>query len=290
MAKVLLRQVFRQGDARTLHDLELDTREISIGSASENTLTLSGAGMLPRHARIKLGRRPSVRSLDGGALQVNGEDRRKCRLSPGDRIGLGGNLLTLLDPPPGFDFALMVEQEAGAAARASEFTQPAVSDGVPWSLPRSLLWTVVVTLVLAFLAPGLARYLERAEEEAAGTRLEALWSTGPLHPAHQAAAGDDCATCHGGAFARIDDSACRSCHDTTGAHARPAVLAHREQEEGACKGCHEEHQGQDQLVDTQGFACAGCHETGRLGAGHPAFTDYPRPQRPQIIFDHQAHL
>ena len=90
-------------------DTELSGDVITIGSAPDRDIQLLGRGVAADHAAIRRSAGTLGIAARGGALlQINGIARSAAALSTGDTIDVGGNVITMLPPPSGFDLALAV--------------------------------------------------------------------------------------------------------------------------------------------------------------------------------------
>jgi predicted CXXCH cytochrome family protein len=150
------------------------------------------------------------------------------------------------------------------------------------------------------------------------------WNPGELSNPHRFFA-QNCSTCHRGAFARVPDTACVTCHADVGNHLEANVDLGRSREDLAatrCAECHEEHRGLGAMVIRADALCTDCHaslETSapkagvrnvtRYPTGHPQFratvvADAAKPSfarmtlggdpkpvdRSNLVFSHAAHL
>jgi hypothetical protein len=262
---VLLREIREQSGAQELHDTELSVAELSIGSASNQSVQLLGQDVAPRHAIIKLTSTGAViECLRGQRITVDGEPRSSGSLQSGAVIELGGHQLTLVRAPLGFDLALEVRRNTNVAA--SEFEGAFRTDlDQTWLSKRFAAWVLAVATVLVFgLGPLLVVLLRSDDVEQASPQFmpsDGLWSSGPLTPAHQLAAGDRCDVCHQKLFERVQDNACQSCHETTHDHIPAATLAHTSLEPTErCATCHREHKEPASfLVSRDDSGCTECH-------------------------------
>ena len=113
MSSVLIRRSVIRGDARTYHDLELDTSKVTIGADADNTIQLSGEGLERWHAAIVVARNGTaqLRGIGKHKVSINGELLRRSAISAGDEITLGENIIRVLPPPPGFTLALQFDSD-----------------------------------------------------------------------------------------------------------------------------------------------------------------------------------
>jgi len=114
-------------------DTELTGDVITIGSAPDRDIQLLGRGVAADHAVIRRsGGTLGIVARGGTLLQINGIARSAAPLSSGDTIDIGGNIITMLPPPAGFDLALAVQPNAdvkGSAAKTLKAGELWWSDG-----------------------------------------------------------------------------------------------------------------------------------------------------------------
>ena len=225
----------------------------------------------------------------GLTVDVGNKAVSSAKLSIGDSFAIGDNRITLLEAPGGFDVALQIEFEQDVDASTFEGAfRTDLRQG--WFSPRPAAWILsLAVIVLGFAVPWLlASYT--ADDAAIRSFLpdDALWTSGPLHDAHELAAGDNCRACHVEFFQRVQDTACLDCHTTiqdhvamdatgAGANAEPAPR---------CATCHREHNEPDpHLIISADALCTDCHaspDSAEMTAGtapvsgfsledHPAF-------------------
>lgn len=266
--KFLIRFITRNPAGGVEHrDKFVDAPAITIGRATDQTLHLRDKRVRLQHAKIEPQAGDihiTTSALSGVA--VNGRSQRDARLVPGDIVEIGSNVLHIIEPENGADFALTFElsSEASGAHFVSDWSNAATGIG-GWS-KRRLSWTIAgVVLLLALVLPGLHILNQR------------VWMAGPIHSAH-ASIGDDCGSCHVTPFERVPDAACIECHtvDRHVASTTEAVLG-----ANRCASCHLEHNEPPQLVKQHQGLCADCHADLPAGSAlepaadfldaHPAF-------------------
>lgn len=265
----LIRRVTGRGrESLEYRDVELVTDRLTIGSAADQGVTLTGADIESHHATVSLkpGGKLELRAASSTAsLTVNGEEQRQAVLKPGDEIGIGANRLVILPDQPGFELAVQVE-----AARSGDEAE--VSTGAfikqraqyTWISKRGLAWILSLTvLVFALLIP-----LAGLMDEDVNTVLrdshflpsDNAWSTGPLAGAHRTPdIATECEACHLKAFEQVPNRACHACHDNIRHHVSSdseyqAALTDRQ-----CQSCHKEHKEPGQIVRRDQGLCNDCH-------------------------------
>ena len=241
------------------HDKVVDTRVITIGRATDQVLHLKDKRSRLQHAVIEEksgGIHISTSALAG--VTVNGKTRRDARLSVGDVIEVGANILRVVEPPPEVDFAITFE--LNAEARSEDLAQDwsAASAAVTELSKRKLSWyAVVAVLVLALLIPGAGLLHPSIASFLRSSFLpdDGLWLAGPVHSKH-AGTGSECENCHATLFTRVQDGACLACH-TADRHVNDASQAVLGQQR--CASCHLEHNEPPSLIKRHQGLCAGCH-------------------------------
>jgi predicted CXXCH cytochrome family protein len=259
--QVLLRtRRIRTDGVDEYHDTQIDAAALTLGSAPDRAVQLIGPSIAPQHARIRC--TDGAARIDcsrGGHVLVNGRTVRAAPVEVGDRIEIDGHILVRVAAPAGFDLAL--EVTPNAAVQTSDFAGAFCTDLTQtWLSKRRAAWVLfVVILTLALLAPLTTLVWDGGEAHRPWLPADASWSTGPLHPAHQLAIGNDCTACHAVPFQRVADAQCSACHERVNAHvdATPALqagLVHTR-----CATCHQEHNEPAQLVTTAKTLCTDCH-------------------------------
>jgi predicted CXXCH cytochrome family protein len=287
--KFLLRFITRNAAGGVeYHDKLLETAAVTIGRATDQTLHLRDKRVRLQHARIEP-QAGAVHITTGtsSGVTVNGRSQTDARLLVGDVIEIGSNILHIIAPERGADFALSFELRADASAEhfIADWSSPA-SGLAGWS-KRRLSWGIAASVLLAAVVLPSANLLSKSVLQA-----------GPIHAAH-AAIGTDCSNCHVQPFQRVPDAACTECHTVARHVTAPAadVL-------GAirCASCHLEHNEPPQLVNQHQALCADCHADPDAASGleraadfldaHPAFSvNLAQPaNETNLLFDHATHL
>jgi hypothetical protein len=267
----LLREIGRGSDGTTEYrDLEVSAPRITIGSAPDRNIQLLGENVAPEHAELKLRSANEIELVcrRGSTVGINGEEATSATLSAGDRVQIGGNTVTVFEPPAGFDAGLEIARDANVDASAFERAFRTDLNQI-WLSKRAAAWTLsIAILVLGFAVPFAASQLDgRALAKLPLVPDDALWSSGPLIPAHELAVGDDCSVCHRAPFQRVQDDACLACHERIEDHVDPHTLAGSTALEPTtldptdrCAACHREHNEPDpHIVIRADAACTDCH-------------------------------
>ena len=276
-----------------------------------------------------------IERLGDSLLHVNGETTDARLVGPGDEIRIGPYKIVLSEPPQGIDAALSVEfvQPLGDSLQRLMTGSRIGLDQTGLSKRRAS-WVLFVVLTIVGLGVPIALYsvegpVKQSTSSPAGggsTFLSIVWNPGQLSNPHRYFARH-CATCHRAAFARVEDSACLTCHSGIGNHIQSATEGdagpvHRHLQATRCAECHKEHRGLQSLVIREGALCVGCHrslaetvpkaeirEVRGFPGGHPQFrvtlvsdavkknvervdlgSDSKPADRPNLVFSHVAHL
>jgi predicted CXXCH cytochrome family protein len=260
---VLLRELREGPDGIPEYDdTEVSGDELTIGSGADQRIQLLGRAVAAQQAVIRRsGAWLELTSLSD-RVRVNLKRVGTAKLSIGDVISIGGHQLTIAAPPAGFDIA--IELRRNESVDASEFESAFRTDlQQTWLGKRKFAWaTVAVLLTAGLLIPLVAVMMHRADRPVmAFMPSDALWTSGPLSPAHQQAIGQRCDACHRSLFERVQDNACKDCHQTLHDHVTPEHLALTELDAtGRCATCHREHnEPATYLVNSGDGLCVSCH-------------------------------
>jgi predicted CXXCH cytochrome family protein len=280
---------------------------LTLGRGTDQVLHLKDRRVALEHARI-------LRRADGILLtsraatgvMVNGAPARDVRLVPGDVVEIGANVLTVIEPPAGFDLAFTFALASGAAEE--EIALPArqlrlADTALGKRRPSWLLFGLVLIACLILPASGMLSKGWQAGLRKTPFADDRLWSSGPLALVHQNVALR-CETCHERPFIRVRDSACLGCHGATLKRHAEAHGVRADLEGRRCATCHAEHNEPAMLVRRDDSLCAACHadihrtvgpaartELGNASdflIGHPEFRVEAKPSH--LKFPHDVHL
>ena len=259
------------------YDKIVDDPTITIGRATDQVLHLKDRRARLQHARIEPRNGDvhiSTRAIAG--VTVNGRSKRDAKLQNGDVIEVGSNILTVIEAPPGFDFAMTFELSGDAASDelASQFDSLRLSR-TSWS-KRRLSWVMIsIVLVCALIVPAAGLLHPGVAGVLRNVPLlpdDGLWQAGPIHNKHSQSS-TECQHCHTEAFRRVKDVACLECHDAnrhvSSSSAAEAVLGIER-----CGSCHLEHNEPPGLVKRHQGLCADCHSSLTADAGLERATDF----------------
>jgi len=254
----------------------LNVRRLTIGSATDQALHLSVAGVDPRHAHITAtgDGRLLLSVLSPKGVIVNTRKMRRASLWPGDQLRIGRAvisverplsaqvfLLKIAEPPPEDD----EEEEEAAAGR--------VDGGLSisfWS------WTLTIGVTILFLAiPLTGTMVPKVGQVLRASVLlpsDSLWNPGPLHAAHQSI-GTDCNACHKDPFVAVRDQECATCHAEVQHHVDVRTADVSLFEGDHCTSCHKEHKQPAALVENDPRLCTDCHAHLERLKPHPGAED-----------------
>ncbi len=225
------------------HDRNVDAPAITIGRSTDQVLHLRDRRARLQHAVIapKDGAVQITTSAMAG-VTVNGKSQRSVGLAVDDVIEVGANIIRVISPPDGCDFAISFELAADADGEhlMSRWSTP--TSGIGGWGKRKIAWSLVTIVLLAGFAIPFLMFND-------------FLLAGPVSSVHASIAGD-CRSCHSALFKRVPDEACAVCH-TVQRHTienQHAVLG-----ETRCASCHLEHNEPPQLVNQHQDLCAECH-------------------------------
>ncbi len=210
---------------RQFREVIIQTRQLTIGRASDQHLQIADKKVFPNHAVIRAGRGREgavvVEALTPAGVTVNGKTRVVCTLNPGDEIRLGLAIMVVEPTQKGAPFTLrfrMAEQESDRLDRLHVLS---LSDsGLSkrfWSL--LLASGIAAIFLIVPMAAALYQPLRPLLRASAIVPNDSLWSPGPLHAAHQFI-GSDCNACHTSPFEPIENVQCTNCHTAVEHHVR----------------------------------------------------------------------
>jgi hypothetical protein len=256
--QILIREITTASDGSSeFRDRDFDGDNLTIGSAPDSAIQIIGHGVVGLHATLtKSGNALALRCERGTKVQIgDAPEVSKAKLEVGATINIAGNRLTLIDAPGGFDAAITVE--ANTDVEASDFEAAFVTDlEQTWLGKRSPAWWLVLAVVaLGLLIPW---YLPR--DNVPELMSDALWSSGPLLPAHTVAIGNDCRACHDQPFQQVRDAQCVTCHTSMADHAVEPLSGQVGLDKVRCATCHKEHNEPIHMTITADTLCSDCHE------------------------------
>ena len=120
------------------NDKIIDTAAVTIGRATDQILHLRDKRVRLQHARIEAeagGARLTTGTLSG--VTVNGRSQSDARLVAGDVVEIGSNVLTVIAPERGADFAFSFELRSDANAEHFVANWSSATSGLAgWRLRR----------------------------------------------------------------------------------------------------------------------------------------------------------
>ena len=191
--QVLVRLVRRRPDSvQEEQDSDLESAQVTVGSAADRDIQLLGAGIAADHAVItRSGRDVTITARRDAELLVNGTSCRSARLSPDSVVEIGAHRLALIEAPQGFDLAIRVE--LSSAVRAADFERAFRTDLTgTWLSQRSASWILFLLVVMFGFAMPFATALMTRPGHPLSNHADVFWSTGPLTPTHAQATHNNC--------------------------------------------------------------------------------------------------
>ena len=152
---------------------------------------------------------------------------------------------------------------------------------------RMVPWIAGLIVVTGVVVPLVSRSLP---VEMPAIASDQIWSTGPLHLAHEDATGGECSVCHASGFQRVPDTTCLNCHNREPHdHATATGFQSAGEERARCATCHAEHEEPESLISSSDLQCRSCHQDQAFPEGHEPFGTWPHVGRTSVVFDHSAH-
>lgn len=272
--QILIRQrLANQGNQEFL-DTPLSAATLQVGAGAHCDVLWLGERIAAEHFTLASnGQQIELRCARGVSVTIAGKATRQAFLNPGDEVNVEGNRLRVIAPPSGFDAAFEVayNEQADPALFERAYRTDLTAT---WLSSRSAAWTLAILIAAIALAIPLFN-AKTAPQSLAAEWLPSvrMWSSGPLHEAHQLVIGDDCGACHVKLFERVPDTQCLTCHavsdhllDSSG-QPRPLTAGagtFHGAESGAqrCATCHQEHNEPAHLVLSNSAQCTDCHDEG----------------------------
>ncbi|RIL10625.1 MAG: hypothetical protein DCC75_03980 [Proteobacteria bacterium] len=272
MIKHVLDKIGRN-DAKDLVAKDFDRSEVIIGRGSGCDLIIDSRYLSLKHARFfESEGKLYVEDLNSLAgTQVNEAPVQRQALREGDRVRLG-------------DIELMLHIDGGVYELKETRTEK--SDGDVDALVAEDLKALQITSLLPSLSTIsyalilLVIFWCVIYQPFTGRRM--FWSSGPIATNHKFIE-KDCSSCHEGAFKRVSDDKCVSCHQMS-PHAEPfRNLAVHSKLNVPCADCHMEHNGDHGLIARESKLCAECHADLK--------SVFPGSNRPNVInFDNHPQF
>ena len=256
--ELLLREHTTTG---ALADRELSADRISVGAGNDQLIQLLGTDVRAQHASFSISGGSLKVQAVGGTVAVDGEAVRSAQLQSGSVVSVGGHELRVSDAPAGFDAAIELIPDANVDPSAFEAAFQTSLDET-WLSKRGPAWTIAALVLLMGLLIPVYLIIDGDPETPAtdATILtDAYWTSGPLHPVHNVAIGDDCGACHKVPFQKVPDDACTACHTNLADHIAPTHFAAQNSESERCAVCHVEHNEPEFLVVRADSLCVDCH-------------------------------
>jgi predicted CXXCH cytochrome family protein len=284
--ELLLRELQSTSGIGEFIDRELSGDKITVGCAHDQLIQLLGTDIQARHAVLsKSGSGMRIKTTGSHTVEVNGERTKSATLKVGDTLKVGGHTLVLSEPPSGFDAALELTPDSEVDAASFEHAfQTSLTD--TWLSKRIPAWGIsLVVLLFGMLIPVVLLFdgNDATPDPESLVFTDAFWSSGPLHPAHNQAIGDECSACHSVPFQRVQDEACTACHSETEDHIPTGHFVTQNMPTERCAVCHVEHNEPSFLIVRADGLCVDCH------ADPTQLSDGPGHMRAVSGFDMNSH-
>lgn len=286
--ELLLREVQDSTGVGVFVDRELSADKITIGCGNDQLIQLLGADIQAEHAVLTPAGSGVRVKTTGGFVEINGERAKSGTLAVGDTLKVGGHTLVVASAPAGFDAALELTADPDVDPAAFEHAfQTSLTD--TWLSKRGPAWVLsVLVLVFGLLLP-VALIIDGDDatpDPEAVFLTDAYWTSGPLHPVHNVAIGDDCGACHEVPFQKVQDTACVACHAELVDHYPDTHYAASSVTTERCAVCHVEHNEPSFLIVEADGLCVDCHADPSIlsdGPGHmQAVTGFDTDNHPKF--------
>lgn len=259
---LLLRKQTQDARGRdSVIDIEIAADEIVLGSDPAAEIQVLGADIQPQHLVLRADGRGALSFQCARKVTVNVKDKflAKGKLAVGDVILVGRQRFEVVTAPAGFDAAMAWTPDRATADSALQNAYRTRLDQTFLAKRWPALTLLMLSLLISLMLP-LASYFSRDDAHKTGFAMDALWSSGPLIPAHQTTIGDQCGACHTNGFEMVRDTACTTCHKDLADHVNFAQIPVPQLQQTRCASCHREHNEPHSLVVTADVLCTDCHQ------------------------------
>ncbi len=254
---------------------EIASDVLRIGRGTSCILHLPDPRINLHHAQIQYGDDGKL-YLEAGKelLNFNGNFRKREALQTGMRILIGPYELRVEENDKDHALILSYELIQPLSDEQTDLIQYSRTDLAQSGLSkRSIALVLGLFILTAFLILPVLNTL-RPELKAASKNLplalDESWNPGPISAGHQGFA-KDCQQCHSKPFVRVEDAACKTCHEDIGDHVSIASMQAKLFGETRCASCHLEHKETPVIARGNPALCVDCH--GNLAPhkrNHPA--------------------
>jgi hypothetical protein len=194
-------------------------------------------------------------------LEINGFISQGAAIPPGTSIEIGPYLLNIENKVDEHDIAISIEltddhPKQDVACR----TAPLSLATLNWSkrkLGYSLAACILFLFMLLPLLPSFSSSLDKVQAALPVTLTES-WNPGPLSGGHTIFSAK-CSTCHQKAFRGVSDKVCADCHKQVKHHLEADNLHTGKFKNSRCTHCHQDHKGENGLVNHNSAQCVDCH-------------------------------
>jgi len=280
--RVLLRIIRRQGIGDiTTQESSHSAPIIRIGRGTDCDIHLPDAGIQLEHATLESrGDCAFIQAVGHASISVNEKVVDGIQLQVGDQIRLGLYELKVQESIEAVDgdeaFVLTCERIDPDDAVWREKAGTPAGSGVGARLSmRGVSWVFGSLIFLMFFVwPMTAHYAAESRDVGALDTATtaghppvghwAIWGrsaglTGAVSRSH-ALFGDECVSCHQRAFIPVNATDCLTYHDDVQEHVRVEQFSFASLGATGCLQCHQEHEGNDQLVLSDSRLCMTCNQ------------------------------
>lgn len=263
--RILIRRMHVERGTITFVDRRLEAPTLRIGRGTAQELEIADPRVALEHAEILPQADGSfvVEARTASGVWLNGAPCARSRLAFEDGLELGRFHVSVLEPEPDTDLAVLVEERTSTSRQDGERADHVLSLQDTRLSRRELAWAgALLVLASMLLIPLLLRY--GASEAGTQTAVplvptDRVWSSGPMSSPH-AYFETDCAACHVKPFERVRNESCLGCHDTSRHHVRNTKLAVAPDfADAKCTDCHREHNGAGGTLVREASLCTDCH-------------------------------
>ena len=238
-------------------------QSISIGRATDQDIFLADTGVSYQHARINLlpDGTVSVSSVSRLGFYIEGNLVQNCLIRKRGELTIGAFCIAIDIDQKQQLVDITVEKLAEDIVEMQQERDRPLALEQTWLSKRQLSWLGFAVILVLFLGlPMMAFHDPQAERMMQELNLpgDDLWSSGEISAPHQHF-GNDCNQCHKQAFVRVEDDACLTCHSDITAHSDPAIFDLPRLHLTPCAQCHHEHEGSENLIQTNQKMCSDCH-------------------------------
>jgi predicted CXXCH cytochrome family protein len=264
MHLLLRKQTLDSKGRDSVIDIEIAAEAIAIGSDPAAEIQVAGGTIEERHLVLRAAGQGALnfQCTRGASVSVRDKQASKGKLAVGDSLLLEGHRFVVIAAPSGFDAAVMWTPASAAADNTLQHQYRTRLDQTFLAKRWPALALLAITLLIGLILPLTSHFTRVPSVDYTpnrGARLDVLWSSGPLIPAHQTTVGDNCGACHANGFEMVRNESCTSCHRNLADHVDFTRIPMPELQQTRCATCHREHNEPHSLVVMADALCTDCH-------------------------------